>query len=39
MLWIVEPGFEHERVGDHWVVLGVGVLLDFEVFLDGPVWV
>ena len=29
-----EPGLEHERVRDHRVVLGVGVLLDVEVPLD-----
>src|SRR3954465_10144822 len=29
-----EPGLEHERVGDHRVVFGVGVLLDVEVLLD-----
>src|SRR3954452_21646618 len=29
-----EPGLEHERVRDHRVVLGVGVLLDVEVLLD-----
>ena len=28
--------FEHERVRDHRVVLGVGVLLDAEVLLDYP---
>ena len=34
MLWIDEPGLEHERVRDHRVVVGVGVLLDVEVLLD-----
>ena len=34
MLWIDEPRLEHERVRDHRVVLGVGVLLDVEVPLD-----
>ena len=29
-----EPGLEHERVRDHRVVLGVGVLLDVEILLD-----
>ena len=29
-----QPGLEHERVRDHRVVLGVGVLLDVEVLLD-----
>src|SRR5215218_3890301 len=29
-----EPGLEHERVRDHRVVIGVGVLLDVEVALD-----
>src|SRR5215210_3543122 len=29
-----EPGLEHERVRDHRVVVGVGVLLDVEVLLD-----
>src|SRR5215204_3243060 len=29
-----EPGLERERVRDHRVVLGVGVLLDVEVLLD-----
>jgi len=27
-----EPGLEHECMRDHRVVLGVGVLLDVEVF-------
>jgi hypothetical protein len=31
-----QPRLEHERVGDHRVVLGVGVLLDVEVLLDDP---
>src|SRR5215211_2756905 len=31
-----EPGLEHQRVRDHRVVLGVGVLLDVEVLLDDP---
>src|SRR5215218_8299221 len=31
-----EPWLEHERVRDHRVVLGVGVLLDVEVLLDDP---
>ena len=31
-----EPRLEHERVRDHRVVLGVGVLLDVEVLLDRP---
>ena len=29
-----EPGLEHERVRDHRIVVGVGVLLDVEVALD-----
>src|SRR5215213_10603095 len=29
-----EPRLEHERVRDHRVVLGVGVLLDVEILLD-----
>src|SRR5207249_12117347 len=29
-----EPGLEHDRVRDHRVVLGVGVLLDVEALLD-----
>src|SRR5215218_7459912 len=32
-----EPRLEHERVRDHRVVLGVGVLLDVEVLLDDAV--
>ena len=36
MLWTIRPGLEHERVRDHRVVLGVGVLLDVEVLLDDP---
>ena len=36
MLWIDEPGLEHERVRDHRVVVGVGVLLDVEVLLHDP---
>ena len=31
-----EPGLEHERVRDHRVVAGVGVLLDVEILLDDP---
>jgi hypothetical protein len=31
-----QPRLEHERVRDHRVVLGVGVLLDVEVLLDHP---
>src|SRR5215471_3042520 len=29
-----EPRLEHERVRDHRVVLGIGVLFDVEIFLD-----
>jgi hypothetical protein len=34
MLWTTRPGLSHERVRDHRVVVGVGVLLDVEVLLD-----
>jgi hypothetical protein len=34
MLWMTSPGFEHERMRDHRVVIGVGVLLDVQVLLD-----
>ena len=30
---MMSPGLEHERVRDHRVVMGVGVLLDVEVLL------
>src|SRR5215211_502444 len=31
-----EPRLEHERVRDHRIVLGVGVLLDVQILLDDP---
>src|SRR5689334_3647959 len=31
-----QPGLEHKRVRDHWVVVGVGVFGDVEVLLDRP---
>jgi hypothetical protein len=34
-----QPRLEHQRVRDHGVVLGVGVLLNVEVLLDGAAWV
>src|ERR1700733_999815 len=34
-----EARLEHERVGDHRIVVGVGVLLDIEVLLNGSLGV
>jgi hypothetical protein len=31
-----QPRFEYEDVRDHRVVVGVGVLLDVQIALDGP---
>ena len=28
--------FEYQRVGNHWIVFGIGVLLNVEVLLDCP---
>src|SRR5580700_2917279 len=32
-----EAGLEHERMRDHRIILGVGVLLDVEILLNGSV--
>src|ERR1700684_3139088 len=34
-----EPRLEHERVRDHWVTLGIGILRDVEILLNLSVWI